>query len=59
MQGHPDSWDETFLRGLVGRLKRRGKDVAPWRDREVRCRRYHEHDQWAPVCEGVEVVKEE
>ena len=54
-----DSWDEGFLRELVGRLKRKGKDAAPWRDNEERCRRYHEHDRWAPLCEGVQVLKEE
>lgn len=59
VQGHPDSWDERFLRELVGRLKRKGKDAAPWRDHEERCRKYHEHDRWAPMCEGVEVLKEE
>ena len=58
MQGHPDSWDESFLRELVGRLKRKGKDGAPWRDHE-KCRKYHEHDRWAPICEGIEVLKEE
>ena len=54
-----DSWDEGFLRELVGRLKRKGKEAAPWRDNEERCRKYHEHDRWAPMCEGVPVVKEE
>ena len=54
-----DSWDEGFLRELVGRLKRKGKEAAPWRDNEERCRKYHEHDRWAPTCEGVAVVKEE
>ena len=54
-----DSWDEGFLRELVGRLKRKGKETAPWRDNEERCRKYHEHDRWAPMCEGVPVVKEE
>ena len=54
-----DSWDEGFLRELVGRLKRKGKDAAPWRDNEERCRKYHEHDRWSPMCEGVTVLKEE
>ena len=54
MQTHPDSWDERFLRELVGRLKRReGEEEAPWRDKKTRCERYHEHDEWAPICEGV------
>ena len=54
-----DSWDEGFLRELVGKLKRKGKEGAPWRDNEERCRKYHEHDRWAPMCEGVTVVKQE
>ena len=54
-----DSWDEGFLRELVGRLKRKGKEAAPWRDNEERCRKYHEHDRWAPTCEGVRILKEE
>lgn len=52
---HPDSWHEGFLRGLVVRLKERGgAEGAPWVDGSGRCRRYHVHDQWAPVeiCEG-------
>ena len=59
IQGHPDSWDEKFLRELVGRLKRKGKDAAPWRDDKERCRKYHDHDRWAPMCVGVGVLKEE
>ena len=51
---HPDSWDERFLRELVGRLKRgEGKvegEEAAWRDRSERCKRYHKHDRWAPAC---------
>ncbi|KAK3175217.1 hypothetical protein OEA41_002463 [Lepraria neglecta] len=62
VQTHPDSWDERFLRELVGRLKRElvgrlkrreGEGEAPWRDKKTRCERYHEHDGWAPMCEGV------
>ena len=61
MQTHPDSWDERFLRELVGRLKKRVERLkrreregeAPWRDKKTRCERYHEHDEWAPMCEGV------
>jgi len=51
---HPDSWHERFLRSLVVKLKEReeGRD-GPWVDAKGRCRRYHVHDQWAPVeiCE--------
>ncbi|KAL2044874.1 hypothetical protein N7G274_002649 [Stereocaulon virgatum] len=54
VQTHPDSWDERFLRELVGRLKRReGEGEAPWRNARTRCERYHEHDEWAPMCEGL------
>lgn len=53
---HPDSWDERFLRLLVGRLKERDRERgmgAPWVGVRERCRRYHVHDAWAPRCEGV------
>lgn len=54
---HPDSWDERFLRCLVGRLKGNGGEKGggsgvPWVGRAERCRRYHVHDGWAPGCEG-------
>ena len=52
---HADLWDERFLREVVVKLKRelsRG-DRPPWRDRARACRRYHVHDEWAPVCSGV------
>lgn len=59
---HPDSWDEQFLRLLVVRLKERGDAggrMGPWTDVGERCRRYHIHDQWAPVeyCAGGGGVK--
>ena len=52
---HADEWDETFLREVVVKLKRehRKGDRAPWRDRGKACRRYHVHDEWAPLCAGV------
>ena len=43
----------------MGKLKRKGKDAAPWRNNEERCRKFHEHDRWAPMCDGVTVLKEE
>jgi len=52
---HPDSWDERFLRLLVGKLKGRERERgvgAPWVEGGERCRRYHVHDAWAPRCEG-------
>lgn len=52
---HADQWDERFLREVIVKLKRekaRG-DKAPWRDRVRACKRYHVHDEWAPVCPGV------
>lgn len=48
--------DETFLRLLVGKLKRMDpseKGRPPWRDAERRCRLYHEHADEA-VCGGGE-----
>lgn len=51
IESHPDSWDESFLRQLVGKLKRReGEGEAPWREARRRCERYHVHDEWAPKC---------
>lgn len=56
IESHPDCWDENFLRGLCGKLKRReGEGEAPWRDARMRCERYHVHDDWAPVCQFMEV----
>lgn len=52
---HADQWDERFLREVVVKLKRekaRG-DKAPWRDRVTACKRYHVHDEWAPICSGI------
>lgn len=59
---HPDSWDERFLRSLVGKLKERDWEMgmgAPWVKLGERCRRYHVHDAWAPRCEGVVLGREE
>lgn len=57
VEGHEDSWDEGFLRRLVGGLKRKGDakreengGEAPWRVGWRRCERYHVHDGWAPGC---------
>jgi len=56
IESHPDSWDESFLRHLVGKLKRReGEGDPPWRDAKSRCLKYHEHDEWAPACQFVGV----
>lgn len=59
---HPDSWDERFLRLLVGKLKERDWErgmKAPWVEVGERCRRYHVHDAWAPRCEGAVLEGEE
>ena len=54
VQTHPDSWDEKFLRELVGSLKRKeGEGEAPWTNAQSRCQKYHEHNEWAPHCEGL------
>ena len=52
---HADQWDERFLREVVVKLKREMMkgDKAPWRERGRACRRYHMHDEWAPMCEGI------
>ena len=52
---HVDQWDERFLREVVVKLKReKGRGFgAPWKERKRACRRYHVHDDWAPVCGGV------
>ena len=52
---HADQWDERFLREVVVKLKREKAkgDKAPWRNRFSACKRYHVHDEWAPVCNGV------
>ncbi|KAL8940527.1 MAG: hypothetical protein Q9216_002777 [Gyalolechia sp. 2 TL-2023] len=55
VEGHEDSWDETFLRLLVGKLKRmdlNAKGRAPWRNDNDRCRLYHEHSSHV-TCAGV------
>ncbi|KAL8910567.1 MAG: hypothetical protein Q9171_004149 [Xanthocarpia ochracea] len=47
VEGHEDTWDESFLRLLVARLKRMNwheKGHAPWRNQITRCRLYHEHN---------------
>ncbi|KAL8766414.1 MAG: hypothetical protein Q9209_006790 [Squamulea sp. 1 TL-2023] len=47
VEGHEDTWDETFLRLLVARLKRMNwseKGHAPWRNQTLKCRLYHEHN---------------
>lgn len=54
---HPDPWDQRFLRELFGRMKSNRGQRPPWK--EERCSSYHEHDLWSPLCEGMEVVKEE
>lgn len=45
VETHEDSWDEGFLRELVGKLKRveGKKGNAPWRSKDELCRCYHEH----------------
>ncbi|KAL9039179.1 MAG: hypothetical protein Q9180_002684 [Flavoplaca navasiana] len=55
VEGHEDSWDETFLRFLVTRLKRMNwtdKAHAPWRNQSSRCRLYHEHNDQSSCGEG-------
>ncbi|KAL8696816.1 MAG: hypothetical protein Q9224_002603 [Gallowayella concinna] len=48
VEGHEDSWDETFLRLLVARLKRavwtEKTRHPPWKSLNERCRLYHEHN---------------
>ncbi|KAL8666886.1 MAG: hypothetical protein Q9202_001126 [Teloschistes flavicans] len=54
VEGHDDSWDENFLRLLVGKLKRMDaseKGRPPWREPAQRCKLYHEHSDHA-VCGG-------
>ncbi|KAL9604607.1 MAG: hypothetical protein Q9219_000327 [cf. Caloplaca sp. 3 TL-2023] len=54
VEAHEDSWHETFLRLLVGKLKRMdlaGKARAPWRNDADRCRLYHEHGD-KKTCSG-------
>lgn len=53
------SRDETFLRLLVGKLKRmdlNAKGRAPWRNDNDRCRLYHEHSDHIN-CGGVKEEK--
>lgn len=42
--------DQSFLRALVVRCKHKDEVQIkfPWRDAAEACRRYHEHDKWAP-----------
>ncbi|KAL8660093.1 MAG: hypothetical protein Q9226_000085 [Calogaya cf. arnoldii] len=55
VERHEDSWDETFLRLLVARLKRMNgneREYAPWRSLKTRCRLYHEHNDQSCCGEG-------
>ncbi|KAL8736777.1 MAG: hypothetical protein Q9166_000143 [cf. Caloplaca sp. 2 TL-2023] len=61
VEGHEDSWDETFLRLLVARLKRaflteKVRLAAPWRVTKDRCRLYHEHNDQS-TCGNTEAKK--
>ncbi|KAI4111712.1 MAG: hypothetical protein LQ345_006704 [Seirophora villosa] len=60
VEAHEDSWDETFMRALVCKLKRmdaREKGKAPWRNDADRCRLYHEHTTGQSTCGVLEAKR--